>query len=80
MDDEKNYMMEICELCQKPIAYGWYVTDSKGQRPLHTACLDEADLKDRGFIPAAGRILREHFRKMTSNLIPPDEGGTKGHA
>jgi hypothetical protein len=71
--------MDVCELCQKPIGYDSYVRDAKGQQPLHTACLDEADLKARGFIPA-GRILREHFRKITSDWIPPDEAENKGHA
>jgi hypothetical protein len=79
MTDKNKYVMEVCELCQKPIGFESHVTDCKGQRPLHTTCLDEADLKARGFIPA-GKILRQQFRKMTANLIPPDDDETKGHA
>ncbi len=79
MKDENKYVMDVCDLCQKPIGYGSYVTDGNGLQPLHTACLDEADLKARGFIPA-GRILREQFRAMTADLIPPDEDESKGHA
>jgi hypothetical protein len=77
MADEKKYVMEICELCRKPIGYGDYATDGSGKQPIHTECLSEADLKARGFIPA-GRILREHFRSMTTDLIPPDKCD-KGH-
>jgi hypothetical protein len=77
MADEKKYVMEICELCQKPIGYLDYVTD--GKQPLHEECLSEADLKARGFIPA-GRILREHLRSITVDLIPPDSDDSNGHA
>ena len=79
MRDEHKYIMDVCELCQKPIGHDSYVTDGNGRQPLHTACLVEADLKARGFIPA-GRILREQLRKMTADLIPPDEDKSKGHA
>ena len=79
MRDENKYVMSVCELCQKPIGYDRYVTDGNGQQPLHTACLGEADIKARGFIPA-GRTLREQFRKMTAGLIPPGEDESKGHA
>ena len=79
MSDENKYVLDVCELCQKPIGYASYVTDGNGQQPLHTVSLDEADLKARGFIPA-GRILRERFRTMTTDLIPPDEDDSKGHA
>lgn len=64
--------MDICELCQKPVGYGLYVTD--GKQPLHVACLDEADLKERDFIPA-GRMLRKQFGEVTHDLIPPDDDG-----
>jgi len=79
MRDENKYVMDVCELCRKPIGYDNHVTGGDGQHPLHTACLDEADLKARGFIPA-GWILREQFHKMTADLIPPDEDESKGHA
>jgi hypothetical protein len=79
MSGESQYIMDLCELCQKPIGYDSYVTDGKSQQPLHTACLDEADLQTRGFIPA-GRVLREQMSKMTADLIPPDEDETKGNA
>jgi|GraSoiStandDraft_42_1057292.scaffolds.fasta_scaffold1345780_1 hypothetical protein len=79
MSDDNKYLMEVCELCQKPIGYASYVTDANGQQPLHAACLDEADLKATGFIPA-GRIVRNHLRTMTADLIPPDEDDSKGHA
>jgi hypothetical protein len=78
MGDEKKYVMEICEFCQKPIGYDDYATDGSGKQPIHMECLSEADLKTRGFIPAGG-ILREHLRSMTADLIPPDKD-EKGHA
>ena len=78
MAEEKKYVMEICELCQKPIGYGDYATDGKGKQPIHMECLSEADLKAGGYIPA-GRILREQLRSMTADLIPPEKDD-KGHA
>ncbi len=73
---KNKYVMDICELCKRPIGYDSHLTDSNGQQPLHTACLDEADLEARGFIPAG----REEFRKITGDLISPNEGESKGKA
>jgi hypothetical protein len=72
--DAPKYVMDICELCQKPVGYGIYVTD--GKQPLHVACPGEADLKERDFIPA-GRMLRKQFGEVTHDLIPPDDDGNK---
>jgi hypothetical protein len=58
MTDGRKYVMAICELCQKPVGYAPHTTDADGKNPLHIACLEAADLKERGFIPA-GRILRK---------------------
>lgn len=79
MKDQAKYVMDVCELCQKPIGFDSHVTDGNGEHPLHTACLDEADLKARGFIPAGG-IRQEQFGKMTADLIPPNKDDGKGHA
>jgi hypothetical protein len=45
---------------QKPRLTGYapHVTDADGKNPLHVACLESADLKECGFIPA-GRILQK---------------------
>jgi hypothetical protein len=49
-----EYLMELCEMCQQPIGYQVSVTDNK--RPIHAACLDKADLKERGFVPFPKRL------------------------
>ena len=79
--EEKKYVMEVCELCQKPIAYSSYATDAKGERPIHMACLNEADFKQRGLIPA-GKAWGELLCPRTAGETLPDEDddGSKGHA
>jgi hypothetical protein len=60
-------------MCQKPIGYGLYV-NGKGPRLIHSACLDEADLKDTDFIPA-GRWRRSEGGQQRALRIKSTRAG-----